>query len=62
MLQTEVTQQLYEIVMGENPSYFKGDGEPPAKGGAGTIPLLLRPLRGKHAGRDSPEDALWHGC
>lgn len=32
MLQTEVTQQLYEIVMGENPSYFKGDREPPAEG------------------------------
>lgn len=32
MLQTEVTQQLYEIVMGENPSRFKGDGEPPAEG------------------------------
>ena len=32
MLQTEVTQELYEVVMGENPSYFKGDGEPPAEG------------------------------
>ena len=28
MLQTEVTQYIYEIVMGENPSYFKGDREP----------------------------------
>ena len=32
MLQTEVTQYIYEFVMGENPSYFKGDGEPPAEG------------------------------
>ena len=32
MLQTEITQYIYEIVMGENPSYFKGDGEPPAEG------------------------------
>ena len=28
MLQTEVRQYIYEIVMGENPSYFKGDREP----------------------------------
>ena len=28
MLQTEVTQYIYEFVMGENPSYFKGDREP----------------------------------
>lgn len=32
MLQTEVTQYIYELVMGENPSYFKGDGEPSAEG------------------------------
>ena len=32
MLQTEVTQQLYEYVMGKNPSDFKGDREPPAEG------------------------------
>ena len=28
MLKTEVTQELYESVMGENPSYFKGDDLP----------------------------------
>jgi len=28
---TEVTQQLYEFVMGENPSYFQGKKNPPAK-------------------------------
>ena len=32
MLQTEVTQYIYEIVMGENPSYFKGDRKPPVEG------------------------------
>ena len=32
MLQTEVTQYIYEIVMGENPSYFKGDRKPIAEG------------------------------
>ena len=32
MLQTEVTQEIYEFVMGENPSYFKGDEHPPAEG------------------------------
>ena len=32
MLQTEVTQYIYEIVMGENPSYFKGDRKPLAEG------------------------------
>ena len=32
MFQTEITQYIYEIVMGENPSYFKGDGKPPAEG------------------------------
>ena len=32
MLQTEVTQYIYEIVMGENPSNFKGDRKPPAEG------------------------------
>lgn len=32
MLQTEVTQEIYEIVMGENPSYCKGDTKPPAEG------------------------------
>ena len=31
MLQTEVTQQLYEYVMGKNPSRFKGDREPAEK-------------------------------
>ena len=28
----EVTQQLYELVMGKNPSYFQGPSEPPASG------------------------------
>jgi formylglycine-generating enzyme required for sulfatase activity len=28
MLQTEVTQELYESIMGENPSYFKGVNNP----------------------------------
>ena len=28
MLQTEVTQELYESIMGENPSYFKGANNP----------------------------------
>ena len=28
MLRTEVTQKLYESVMGENPSYFKGENNP----------------------------------
>ena len=32
MLQTEVTQEIYEFVMGENPSYFQGDEHPPAEG------------------------------
>ena len=32
MLQTEVTQKLYKIVMGNNPSYFKGDKHPPLTG------------------------------
>ena len=32
MLQTEVTQQLYEFVMGENPSRFKGEYNAPVKG------------------------------
>ncbi|MDY4831625.1 MAG: SUMF1/EgtB/PvdO family nonheme iron enzyme [Treponema sp.] len=32
MLQTEVTQELYEIVMGENPSYFQGTKKLPAEG------------------------------
>ena len=32
MLQTEVTQYIYEIVMGENPSSFKGDKKRPAEG------------------------------
>ena len=32
MLQTEVTQELYEIVMGENPSYFQGTKNLPAEG------------------------------
>ncbi len=32
MLQTEVTQELYEIVMGENPSYFQGSKKLPAEG------------------------------
>ena len=31
VLKTEVTQQLYEFVMGENPSYFQGKKNPPAK-------------------------------
>ena len=32
MLQTEVTQYIYEFVMGENPSRFQGDEHPPAEG------------------------------
>lgn len=32
MLKTEVTQELYEIVMGENPSYFQGTKNLPAEG------------------------------
>ena len=28
MMKTEVTQKLYEAVMGSNPSYFKGDNTP----------------------------------
>ncbi len=32
MLQTEVTQYLYEFVMGENPSYFQGRENLPAEG------------------------------
>ncbi|MBO5116096.1 MAG: SUMF1/EgtB/PvdO family nonheme iron enzyme [Treponema sp.] len=32
MSKTEVTQELYEIVMGENPSNFQGPKELPAKG------------------------------
>ncbi|MDD7610649.1 MAG: SUMF1/EgtB/PvdO family nonheme iron enzyme [Spirochaetales bacterium] len=32
MLKTEVTQELYEIVMGENPSYFQGTKYLPAEG------------------------------
>ena len=28
MMKTEVTQKLYEAVMGSNPSYFKGDNNP----------------------------------
>lgn len=32
MLQTEVTQEIYEFVMGENPSYFKADRKPPVEG------------------------------
>ena len=32
MLQTEVTQEIYEFVMGENPSCFQGDEHPPAEG------------------------------
>lgn len=32
MLQTEVTQYLYEFVMGENPSYFQGTKNLPAEG------------------------------
>jgi len=32
MFQTEITQYIYEIVMGENPSNFKGDRNPPAEG------------------------------
>jgi len=32
MLQTEVTQEIYEFVMGENPSGFQGDEHPPAEG------------------------------
>ena len=28
MLRTEVTQELYESVMGENPSYYKGENNP----------------------------------
>lgn len=32
VLKTEVTQLLYEIVMGENPSYFQGEKNLPAEG------------------------------
>lgn len=32
MSKTEVTQELYEIVMGENPSYFQGTKNLPAEG------------------------------
>lgn len=32
MLQTEVTQEIYEFVMGENPSRFQGDEHPSAEG------------------------------
>ena len=28
MMKTEVTQKLYELVMGSNPSYYKGDNNP----------------------------------
>lgn len=31
ILKTEVTQELYESVMGENPSYFKGEKNLPVE-------------------------------
>ena len=30
--ETEVTQELYQAVMGKNPSFYEGSGEPPAEG------------------------------
>ena len=59
MLQTEVTQEMWKSVMGENPSYFTGDKLPVERVSWGACDKFCQNLRAKGLNVQLPTEAQW---
>ena len=60
MLETQVTQAMWQSVMGNNPSYFKGDQNPVEQVSWGECQDFCRQLSSKLSGKVSlPTEAQW---